>query len=98
TAFETGLSQPHGVRGPRYASLTSCPRNRQQAIDPDLIVEAIDTAIAEQVWSRARARLGATEFEFDRRRHEFEERIVPYPVIMQTIVDRLTRGDDYIKA
>ena len=31
TAFETGLSQPHGVRGPRYASLTCCPRNRQQA-------------------------------------------------------------------
>ena len=30
TAFETGLPQPHGVRGPRYASLTCCPRNPQQ--------------------------------------------------------------------
>ena len=24
------LSKPYGVRGPRYASLTCCPRNRQQ--------------------------------------------------------------------
>jgi hypothetical protein len=68
------------------------------AVDPVLTVEAIDTAIAEQVWSRARARLEATEFEFDRRRYEFEVRIVPYPVIMQTIVDRLARGDDYVTA
>lgn len=67
-------------------------------VDPELTVEAIDTAIAEQVWSRARARLEATEFEVDRRRYEVEERIVPYPVIMQTIVDRLARGDDYITA
>ena len=26
-----GYPQPHGVRGPRCASLTCCPRNRQQA-------------------------------------------------------------------
>jgi putative transposase len=26
-----GLSKPNGVRGPRYATLTRCPRNRQQA-------------------------------------------------------------------
>lgn len=31
TAFETGPSQPHRIRGPRYASLIRCPRNRQQA-------------------------------------------------------------------
>lgn len=66
-------------------------------LDPALSVEAIDTAIAEQVWSRARARLEATEFKFDRRRYEYEERIVPYPIIMQTIVDRLAGGDDYLK-
>ena len=30
-SFETGLSQPHGVRGKRYAGLTRCPRNSQQA-------------------------------------------------------------------
>jgi hypothetical protein len=30
TAFETGLSKPHGVRGPRYARFTPSPRNRQQ--------------------------------------------------------------------
>lgn len=29
--LDTGLSEPCGVRGKRYASLTSCPWNRQQA-------------------------------------------------------------------
>ena len=32
SAFETGLSQTNGVRGPRYASFTCCPPNRQQAM------------------------------------------------------------------
>ena len=39
TPFETGLSQPHGVRGPRYASLTRCPQNRQQAITGSVLGE-----------------------------------------------------------
>lgn len=30
-ALDTGLSQPRRVRGTSYASLTSCPKNRQQA-------------------------------------------------------------------
>ena len=31
TPLEVGLSRPHGVGGPRYATLTQCLRNRQQA-------------------------------------------------------------------
>jgi hypothetical protein len=86
-----------GSHRPIFVLKTTGGAAARMDLDPVLSVEAIDTAIVEQVWSRARARLEATEFEFDRRRYEYEERIVPYPVIMQTIVDRLARGDDYLK-
>lgn len=86
-----------GPRRPIFVLKTTGGAAARMDLDPVLSVEAIDTAIAEQVWSRARVRLEATEFEFDRRRYEYEERIVPYPVIMQTIVDRLASGDDYLK-
>ena len=50
--FETGLPQPHGVRGPRYASLIRCPRNRQQAsrsmrsMRPPLRIPNLDRRLA----------------------------------------------------
>ena len=32
TAFNTGISKPHGVRGTSYDSLIRCPRNQQKTI------------------------------------------------------------------
>ncbi len=40
TPFQTGLPKPHGVRGPSYANLTLCPRNRQQATILLLLIAA----------------------------------------------------------
>jgi hypothetical protein len=64
----------------------------QLASDPFLAAEAIDADIAEQVWTRARRRLESTEVAFDQRRHELEQKIVPYPVIMQIIVAKIALG------
>lgn len=83
---------------PIFALKTTGGAAARLVIDQVLPVVTIDAAIAEQVWKRARARLEATEFEFDRRRYELEQRIVPYPVIMQTIVERLARGEEYFTA
>lgn len=81
---------------PIFALKTTGGAAARLVVDLDLKVQVIDTLIAEEVWNRARARLKTTEFKFDQRRYELEAQIVPYPVIMQTIVDRLARGDDYI--
>lgn len=100
---ESVIEQAH-----RFASKASYPRPifaletsggaaARLVVDLNLKVEAIDTSIAEEVWSRARARLENTEFKFDQRRYEFEAQIVPYPFIMQTIIDRLARGDDFTR-
>lgn len=54
TAFETGLHQPHGVRGPRHASLIRSPRNRQQASMSfqriELTTDLIDCGQRDEAW------------------------------------------------
>jgi len=50
TPLEVGLSQPHGVRRPRYANLIPCPRNRQQPIcGNDIMERRFHTASAGRV-------------------------------------------------
>lgn len=68
------------------------------ADDPFFAVEQADVAIAEQVWTRARMRKGIEEFASDERRYLLGQKIVPYPVVMQLIVDRLAGGEGLIKA
>ncbi len=43
TSFKVGLPKPHGVRGPSYANLTLCPRNRQHATDTNVYVTLISS-------------------------------------------------------
>lgn len=63
------------------------------AEDSSLKVEFVDVPIIEQVWSRASDRLKSETFAFDRRRHELERAVIPYPVIMQLVIDRIVNGD-----
>ncbi|MFN3724420.1 MAG: DUF6538 domain-containing protein [Paracoccaceae bacterium] len=53
--------RPHGVRGPRYASLTCCPRNRQKvmpratrAADPDLSRQILKSPPPKACWIKLR--------------------------------------------
>jgi hypothetical protein len=80
-------------RRPIFVLKTTGGAAAQLASDPFVAAEAIDADIAEQVWTRARTRHESTEAAFDRRRHELEQKIVPYPVIMQLIVAKIALGD-----
>jgi hypothetical protein len=79
-------------RRPIFALKTTGGAAAQLASDPSIAAEAIDADIAEQVWTRARTRLESTEAAFDRRRHELEQKVVPYPVIMQLIIAKIALG------
>ena len=62
------------------------------ADDPSIAVEFVDIPVIEAVRNRSSARLKSETAAFDQRRHDLEQAVIPYPVIMQLVVDRIANG------